>query len=182
MKWKLAIGMLFLSGALCNQGFAVEFLGHAIQSVGSKQIDPYGPCCSGPYGRCLPRCPDDYCPKTCPCFSLPPLCGCCDDYCPKRCPCFRLPSICGECDDYCSKKWPCIRWPCVYPDYYKCPPPTCQQAVPSDWPKDAVFCKATKGELFPGGRYRPLGTIGCRSSLAWRIGNLTEKPEPHQMT
>jgi len=48
MKWKLAIGTLFLSGALCNQGFAVEFLGHAIQGVGSKQIDPCGPCCSGP--------------------------------------------------------------------------------------------------------------------------------------
>jgi hypothetical protein len=124
MKWKLAIGMLSLSAALCNQGFAVEFLGHAIGSVGSKQIDPCGPCYSGSCGRCLPRgCPDDYCPKKSPCFSLPPSCGCRDDYCPKKCPCFRLPSVCGECDDYCSKKWPCIRWPCVYPDYYKCPPP-----------------------------------------------------------
>ncbi len=70
-------------------------------------------------------CPDDYCPKPCPSFCLPPICGCRDSYCPKPAPCVSMPPVRGCPDDYCPKPPPCVSWPCRWPDFYKCPPPRC---------------------------------------------------------
>ncbi len=70
-------------------------------------------------------CRDDYCPKPCPSFCLPPIRGCRDSYCPKPAPCVSMPPVRGCRDDYCPKAPPCVSWPCRWPDFYKCPPPRC---------------------------------------------------------
>jgi hypothetical protein len=66
---------------------------------------------SGPYhvSALMLCCPDDYCPKSCPCVARPQG-WCRDDYCRKLFPCLCPPA--GWCpDEYCRKPLPNLCWP-----------------------------------------------------------------------
>jgi len=113
-----------------------------------------GDLCPGSLGRELEctrcaavacRCPDNYCPKPCPCIPCPALPASPDCYCPKPPPC--PPCLClSWCpDNYCPKPCPQFCWP-VNRQFYRCGPDDCE-AAPT--------CAATaKAPLRPAGPSR----------------------------
>jgi hypothetical protein len=78
----------------------------AAENCLTKICPPAGPYHSRALMLC---CPDDYCPKPCPCMAHPQG-WCPNDYCRKPFPCLSSPTgWCG--DDYCRKPLPSLCWP-----------------------------------------------------------------------